>query len=170
MSLKGTKSTVSCFIPRAFFFHDGFSPTAQKSPFIQKEENLAVSRQKEDKSLRYGDSVFETLHSIEITDIRARVLRGKKVELVKRPLCLAVSASIISVPSLYKKFYDTTHFILSGVVEAREQLLEEKERSIFMQFLLVSLKLFLDASEVLIGGTSSSPPLLVLIESLIRRR
>lgn len=171
MSLKGTKSTVSCFIPRAFFFHDGFSPTAQKSPFIQKEENLAVSRQKEeDKSLRYGDSVFETLHSIEITDIRARVLRGKKVELVKRPLCRAVSASIISVPSLYKKFYDTTHFILSGVVEARAQLLEEKERSIFMQFLLVSLKLFLDASERLIGGTSSSPPLLVLIESLIRRR
>lgn len=102
-----------------------------------------MSRQKEeDKSLRYGDSVFETLQSIEITDIRARVLRGKKVELIRRPLCLAVSASTISAPSLYKKFYDTTHFILSGAVEARAHLLEEKERSIFMQFLLVSLKLF----------------------------
>lgn len=132
-----------------------------------------MSRQKEgdyNKSLRHGSSVSENPHSIEITDIIDRVLRGKIVELVKRLLCLAVYAFIIQVPSLYKKFHDTTHFILSGVVEAQAQLLEEKERSIFMQFLLLSLKLFLGACEGLTGGTSSSPPLLFLMESLISRR
>lgn len=66
-------------------FHDGFYPTAHKSPFICKEENLAVSRQKEgdyNKSLRHGNSVSENPCTTEITDIRDRVLRGKNVELV----------------------------------------------------------------------------------------
>lgn len=83
-----------------------------------------MSRPKEgdyNKSLRHGNSLSENPHSIEITDIRVRVLRGKKVELVKRPLCLAVYASIIRVPLLYKKCHDTTHFILSGVLEAQAQ-------------------------------------------------
>lgn len=163
MSLKGTKSTVSYFISREFL------STAHKFPFIQKEENLAVSRQKEgdyNKSLRHGNSEPENPHSIEITDIRGRVLRGKKVELVKRPFCLAVCASIIIEFPRYKK--NSTHFILSGVGETQAELLEEKER--FMQFLLLSLKLFLGAREGLTGGTSSSPPLLFLMESLIRRR
>lgn len=83
-----------------------------------------MSRPKEgdyNKSLRHGNSLSENPHSIEITDIRVRVLRGKKVELVKRPLCLAVYASIIKVPLLYKKCHDTTHFTLSGVLEAQVQ-------------------------------------------------
>lgn len=112
--------------------------------------------------MRHGNSVPKNPHSIEITDFIDGVLRGKKVELVY--------ASIIRVPSLYKKFHDTTYFILSGIVEARVQLLEEKGKSIFMQFLLLSSKLSLGASEEFTGGTSSSPPLLFLMESLIRKR
>lgn len=163
MSLKGTKSTVSYFISRAFL------STAHRFPFIQKEENLAVSRQREGgykKSLRHGNSESENPHSIEITDIRGRVLRGKKVELVKRPLSSSLCFHHYRVLLLYKK--NSTNFILSGVGKAWAQLLGEKER--FMQLLLLSLKLFLGASEGLTGGTSSSPPLLLLMESLIRRR
>lgn len=104
-----------------------------------------MSRPKEgdyNKSLRHGNSVSENPHSTETTDIRVRVLKGKKVELVKRPLCLAVYASTIRVPSLYKKFHDTTHFILSEVLEAQALLSGREGKKHIHAIFIALLKAF----------------------------